>query len=91
MLPERAGDVTRLDLEFEAKEKPLTLSEAQLFLFKTSLDQTFRHKGFLCSTKVLVTLFEMKESEKSGTENSSYHQHLIFHLNQSSRTKKNKK
>lgn len=91
MLPERAGDVTRLDLEFEAKEKPLTLSEAQLFLFKTSLDQTFRYKGFLCSTKVLVTLFEMKESEKSGTENSSYHQHLIFHLNQSSRTKKNKK
>lgn len=73
LLPERAGDVRRLDLEFDAKEK--------LFLFKTRLGQTIRYKGFLCSTKVLVTLFEMKVSEKSGTKNSCYHQHLIFHLN----------
>lgn len=73
LLPERAGDVRRLDLEFDAKEK--------LFLFKTSLGQTIRYKGFLCSTKVLVTHFEMKVSEKSATKNSCYHQHLIFHLN----------
>lgn len=70
---ERAADVRRLDLEFDAKEK--------LFLFKTRLGQTIRYKGFLCSTKVLVTLFEMKVSEKSGTKKSCYHQHLIFHLN----------
>lgn len=60
LLPERAGDVRRLDLEFDAKEK--------LFLFKTGLSQTIRYKGFLCCTKVLVTLFEMKVSEKSGTK-----------------------
>lgn len=54
LLPERAGDVRRLDLEFDAKEK--------LFLFKTGLSQTIRYKGFLCCTKVLVTLFEMLPS-----------------------------
>lgn len=48
----------RLDLEFDAKEK--------LFLFKTGLSQTIRYKGF--TKEVLVTLFEMKVSEKSGTK-----------------------